>query len=76
MANIGRWETVVSSRSKKGSAPTKGSDKKRAMQSLENMPKIESLVQLQPVKETPTMYEAFAKENKKGKGYGDDTGYV
>lgn len=74
MANIGRWETVVSSRSKKGSAPTKGSDKKRAMQSLENMPKIESLVQLQPVKETPTMYEAFAKENKKGKGYGDDTG--
>jgi len=69
MANIGRWETVVSkSRKVAPSIP-----KKKAMQALENMPKIEDLVSLQPMKESETMFGAFngAKHNK-NKGQGNE----
>lgn len=80
-ANVGRWETVAS-RSKKGpSLVTKTASEKKRVAAMDQMPKLEDLVVLQPMKETQTMFGAFAnvKENGTRKikaapthGQGDD----
>jgi len=77
-ANVGRWETVAS-RSKRGPSIVTKTEKKR-VGAMDQMPKLEDLVVLQPLKETQTMFGAFSNVKENGRkikaapthGQGDD----